>query len=147
MKTKFIASIISIILVTALLIAGNANALTVDIKPSNDRATAGEVINFHITLERENNEPINSLTFSLAGPESRTCNFDINGNPVSGCDGITIKRLTEDIGYGPSKFLKYKISLDSSQFVPGTYTAKMSAVSNGSTIEESTTITIKPKKK
>ncbi|MEK6952383.1 MAG: hypothetical protein AABX29_05180 [Nanoarchaeota archaeon] len=150
-KRNFIPIALTFLVITGLIIAGNASAFSIDIKPDKERATAGEIVNFHITITGENISGINDLVLNISGPEARNCQFNTDGTPLADCDGIEIKKLgqSEKFGYGYSEnqFIKYKISLETKNFDSGEYNIELTANSDSGSSSKTTGITLRDKKK
>ena len=121
MATKLIAFGITALVVVSLIVAGNVQAFDVQISPD-DRSTAGNTINFHADLS----DALNVTTVTVTAG-NLTCNFDKEGTPLAPCNGIELKKQSEQFGYGESKDLKYKITLDRNVFGEGSYDLTLTA--------------------
>jgi hypothetical protein len=91
--------IITIIILTTLLLAGPASAITVNINGSTtaNEATA-HTLTVSVDIEENENVPVQNITFVKDGTE---CTFDLAGNKLSGCSGITISK-NHAVGYNAS---------------------------------------------
>jgi len=102
-SAKIIAGIFTIFILGLIIFAGPAKAfiLNLDLADgSQDEVDKGELINFTATLEIEDVDqylPINSLMLNLG---SKTCVFSINGEIVSGCEGVSIEKISGSFGAG-----------------------------------------------
>jgi len=131
--------------VIALVIAGSANAFSVDLQPDS-KDTAGQKLNFHTTLEDAHN--VSNIEIKVG---SITCNFDQEGNVIGACTGVELKKLSENtnnFGYGKtSKNFQYKVTVDRSALTPGSYTLVFKATTDQGTSSDSAALTVKAKGK
>jgi hypothetical protein len=104
---RFIASFISISILTLLFLAGPAQAFILGLTVDNDIPSKGDSITFTATLDIERMDrylPVKNLTLVLDGPEYTQCIFDVMGNVLSGCENMTITPLfnsySQGYGYG-----------------------------------------------
>jgi len=103
-STKIIAGIFTFAILTLLIFAGPAKAFILELIIVDDsQVDKGETIKFIATLDIEDMDeylPIKNLTLILDGPINKQCVFDISGNPISGCEGLTISKIDSSSGYG-----------------------------------------------
>ena len=105
---KFIASFISVSILSLLFLAGPVQAFLLGLDVDNTTPNKGENITFTATLDIEKMDkylPVKNLSLILNGPEYSECIFDINGNNLSKCKGIvSIERISvhseNEYGYG-----------------------------------------------
>ncbi|MCK5607993.1 hypothetical protein KAR91_39300 [Candidatus Pacearchaeota archaeon] len=105
---KFIASFISVSILSLLFLAGPVQAFLLGLDVDNTTPNKGENITFTATLDIEKMDkylPVKNLSLILNGPEYSECIFDINGNNLSECKGIvSIERISvhseNEFGYG-----------------------------------------------
>ena len=104
---KIIASIFTIAILSLILFTGPTKAFVLGLDSDKDTLTKGEEINFTASLDIQAMDkylPVEDLRLVINGPTPRTCTFDIRGNAVSGCDGMTITpmyvSLSGKYGYG-----------------------------------------------
>jgi len=133
MANKIIPIVLTAMVLAVLVIAGNTNAFSVNITLDNNRSTAGQVINYHVSLGEIKN--LSSIQVKVG---SLICNFDADGNVIGTCSGITLKKLSEqNLGYGYGENLGYKVTLDRDVFPAGDYTLEFTAnTSEGSGSDE-----------
>ena len=91
MKTKIFAGIITIGIIIVLVISGPVNAFNLDLIANKDKVTQGSEIKFTASIDIKSNErlDIDYLKLIIDGPTDKYCKFDINGNKLSSCQGIT----------------------------------------------------------
>jgi len=93
--SKVIAGVAAITVITLLVLAGTASAFSINLGSlSNSNPTINDVITATSSIEIQSNErvDIREINLGFAGTPERLCIFDVDGNPISGCDGITIIR-------------------------------------------------------
>lgn len=112
-NNKIIAGIFTIAILGLIIFAGPAKAFILKLDTDKDSLTKGGEITFTATLDIEAMDeylPVKNLILNIKGPSPllnlKVCEFDIRGNPVSGCDGMTITPINIDLsgkhgeGYG-----------------------------------------------
>jgi hypothetical protein len=145
-NSKILAGTITFIIITLLIILGPARAYILEMTINDNEVIQGEVIKFDIGLKIEGNEFLNlsSFTLGLLGPQKVNCIFDVDGNIVRGCFGILIEKTSSAlIGYGygygygfTNGTFEYKITLNSSGYMPGTYKTFLSTLIDGNVVEK-----------
>lgn len=102
-KTKLIASIFTIFILGLILFAGPAKAfiLSLDIADGfESEVNKGELIKFIASLEIQSQDqylPINSLMLKIG---SKTCSFNLDGETLNGCEGVSIEKISGSFGRG-----------------------------------------------
>ncbi|MFC1715660.1 hypothetical protein ACFL6S_18480 [Candidatus Poribacteria bacterium] len=96
---------ITVLIVAMLFFSGPASAVTVGISHISDTTpTVGELVSFrgYVDIDTDEKVPVQNLTLIITAPDSaynHTCWFYPNGTEISGCDNITITRLTSAFNY------------------------------------------------
>jgi hypothetical protein len=90
--TKVLAMGLSVLTVLILLIAAPAQAiqLSVDLP---QHVGVDQPVTFELNADIQSGEivPVDSVTLAITGPNgTQICTFNVNGTPISGCEGITI---------------------------------------------------------
>jgi len=126
--SKIIAGVLTLSVLFILVLAGPAEALILDLSIPNDEAGHGQTITFGGSVEIENGEypNITSLVLRLEGPMNVACSFDVDGNIISGCNGLIIQKLsspTYNYGYGgyDPGILEYEFILNTTTYDIGIY--------------------------
>ncbi|MFA4953072.1 MAG: hypothetical protein WC584_02525 [Candidatus Pacearchaeota archaeon] len=106
-KSKIIAGILTFIILGLIIFVGPAKAFVLELNTDKDSLIKGEKIIFNASIKIESVDkylPIKTLKLNLHGLSPLTslnvCEFDIEGKPISGCDGMTIKKISEANSYG-----------------------------------------------
>ncbi len=145
-KRKITAGAVTTLILVLLIIAGPAQAFTLNLQVDNDVVEQGKKITFTASVDINSGEniPIEELVLILDGPEHRECVFDITGKMKDNweCHGINIKKLPYPqiqqgygyrygyshgygydfgYGYGYTDNLEYEITLHSQKFEVGGY--------------------------
>ena len=148
-KSQTISLTITAVIIITLFFLGETSAFNLNISPDKTRATSGEKINIHVTIDfDEGDQTVESLILKIIGPKNILCSFNVNGTAIGKCEGIEVKKLSNDIGYCdygyPQDCLqKYKITLDTSFFKPGDYIIRITAKSvDNKTVTKEVGITI-----
>ena len=151
MKQKILAGGLVLVILGMLVLSGGANAFGIDIQPDNNQSTAGQVMNFHITLT-----DIGLINLITVKAGSLTCTFDEEGNVIGTCDSLELKKLSEHekdsgygygYGYGTSKDIKYKVTLQRSALGPGDYVLDFKADTDDGSGSQTSAFSIKAKGK
>jgi len=135
-------------IITLLILAGPAEAFSLELNISETNPQYGDEISFIVSLNINTGErlPVTDLTLQLFGPVDINCKFRTDGSPISGCHNITIipvstANITEGdltgnyqktneshnwgygygYGYGSPEILSYNITLDTSSLDYGLY--------------------------
>jgi hypothetical protein len=126
-KSKIIAGVISIIVISLFFIIGPAQAFILGFSISDPHPHLGDSTMFTVSAEIEPGEilDIEYFTLELDGSKDLTCVFDTDGNIILGCAGMQIQKLQDSPvqpGYGflPG-ILEYKITLDTRVLKPGDF--------------------------
>ncbi len=134
MKNKVVAFILTLSIISLLVLAGPANALTASLSIENPQVSQGSTAEFTVSLETSQNEiSPDSLLLEITGPLTQSCKFALNGSPISACENIAVQLISNNYGYGygygygPNS-LSFKIKLDSSNLVSGNYNATLSSL-------------------
>lgn len=122
--------------------AGPAQAFTLGLISSDQFVRSGQKTNFFVSAKIESNEkmPITKFSFVLDGPETIACDFLPNGTIISGCKGMTIKKISEvenvscngygyGYGYGYNNcftngIFSYNITSNTKNYKIGIYSTK-----------------------
>lgn len=104
-STKILASIFTILILSLIIFAGPAKAFVLGLDTDKDTLTKGGEITFTASLDIEAMDkylPIKELYLFFNDDE--VCKFDVDGDIISGCDGMTITPISvlsnNDKGYG-----------------------------------------------
>lgn len=142
--TRYIATALSIAIITLLFALGPVGAFFLELTVSDTSPMSGEVIIFMVSAEVEAGEfiPIDRFILRLNGKEDIECVFLPNGTIVSDCEGISIKNVSssskefDGYGYGFTEgLLKFNITLDTSFYSTGKYKTKIIAIHDGEETE------------
>ena len=120
---KIIAGFISVLIISLLVFAGPARAATLKIDGIQKTPyTAKETVNFKASVHLEDLETLTIESISLVlnndkKKEEVICTFDINGTVISGCNGIDVTLLSNNLTMGFGYFsgegsLLYNVDLD-----------------------------------
>ncbi|HVY01599.1 MAG TPA: hypothetical protein VHA12_02440 [Candidatus Nanoarchaeia archaeon] len=159
-QKKIVASVITILVVTLLVIAGPAAALQMGLTGFSVSAPIkGEIVSTTATIDVQSNERISfdSINLILSGAANSTCTFDVSGNNLTTCEGIEIDLLsnTASSGYGygygygynygygfnnglSNGQLKYNITLNTTGFAEGDYSLILQTSLGGHEYKSST---------
>ena len=93
MHIRLLAVVTTLLVLFLLIIAGPANAFSLNIFVSNTTPNIGDTVSFTTTLDIESGErlPVEFLTLNLFGPVNISCEFNPDGSVISGCDNIQIQ--------------------------------------------------------
>ena len=122
-----VAVVLSSLIIALLLLAGPAEAVILGLTVEDNSVYKGDLMFFEATAEIESGEQLNPDYFKLIlnGSQLVECTFDVDGNSISGCEGISMENLqTPPYGYGygySSGVFKFKITLDTTYFQTGKY--------------------------
>lgn len=142
-KSKFFAVLFTSIVIASLILSGPAQGFTLNLSLDKTDIEEGDTLTFtaEIDIPSGENLPIDYFILKLDGPTDKSCFFDVNGNFLTPCDGITITQdTTTGFGYGygygyfaanPNTFgygygytsgkIRYIITLDTENFADGDY--------------------------
>jgi uncharacterized membrane protein YgcG len=108
--TKFFAVMLSTFIIGILLFSAPARAFVLDLSSDKTSVSKGELIVFTASVDINSNErlPIDKVVLELLevnGVKNVSCEFSVDGTAISGCDGLTIKKLNDAFhifspGYG-----------------------------------------------
>ncbi|MEK6873961.1 MAG: hypothetical protein AABW91_03875 [Nanoarchaeota archaeon] len=145
-KLKVVSVIISVSIIILLFVAGPANAFVLGLTINDPVVNKGEIVEFSVSTQIEPEEvlDIDKFVLILNGPEVQECEFDVNGNIISGCKGISIEKLASSnssicpgYGYGYCQgVLEYKIRLDSGEYLGGVYHTNLKMIIGESEFEQ-----------
>jgi hypothetical protein len=141
-----IVVLITVFTIGLIAYSGPTKAFVINLVSDKSTINQGDSLKFNasVTVNSNENLPIEKLILELNGPENVTCEFAPNGAIISGCKGITITRLygTDAVlgygygnyngygysfgyGYGYDKTLNYEITLITDNYIPGEYKTKL----------------------
>jgi hypothetical protein len=132
-RIHFLATAITFVLLTILILSGAAEAFILSLKLSDSFPDPGELVSLTINAEIEKSEilQINSFTLDFDGPTDLQCYFLPNGTIISDCDGINIvliKNTSQQYGYTFGEgTLSYNITFNSSILDEGEYNVRLLA--------------------
>jgi len=150
--SKAFWGIIGISLVLLVLFQGPAQAFNLGLLTFSDTTPSkGEKVSTIATIDINSDERIDITRLELLvnGNLSKQCRFYPNASLISGCEGINISRLANNIsyaqGYGysynTSEYgyrtgysngkLEYNLTFDTNYFIPDNYSIKLRAIING----------------
>jgi len=151
-KFKVISVIISIAIIILLFYAGPADAFILGLAVKDPIVTKGDIVEFKVSTQIELTEmlDIDKFILVLNGSEIQECEFDVDGNILNGCKGITITKLASSnstfgsgysygygYGYGYGNgVLEYKIKLDTGEYLSGIYHTSLKMIIGGDEFEE-----------
>ncbi|MDP2925329.1 MAG: hypothetical protein Q8N99_03080 [Nanoarchaeota archaeon] len=136
-KKQLFLVISSITIIAILIFSAPANAFSLNVKLDDTEVVKGDDVNIEVSIDTNNGEnlDIKKLELVLNGPEAVHCFFDEDGNKLSDCKGIIIKKIVTPIspyGYGYSYGygffqgnIKYNIKIDTSDYITGEYETKI----------------------
>ncbi len=143
---------VTFLILLILLVAGPAQAVILGLTVDDTNVEKGEMINFQASAEVEAGEvlEVEYFVLKLMGPDTIECKFDVDGNPISGCDGIYITQIDVPpygYGYGFSQgFFKFNITLDTNYFASGKYETYLEMlVAGDSMMKRGEDVHIRPK--
>jgi len=93
--SKIISLLITVFVVALLVFSGPASAVEIGVKNiSPDDPEVGDSVTFQVYVDIETNErvPIKNLTLTIDGIVE--CSFDVDGNNLTACSGLSIEKLT-----------------------------------------------------
>lgn len=147
-KAQNPAVLLTVLVLALLILAGPVQGFTLNLSLDDSAPTEGDIIIFTAEIEIPSGErlPIDYLTLELTGPETASCQFNLDGTIISGCKGISIVlnqnsnfgygynygyfgygyNFGYGYGYGTGKLI-YTITLDTSNYTTGTYATKLKA--------------------
>lgn len=122
-KLRVLAFSITLVIIALLVFAGPAGAATLKIDGIQKTPyTVKETVNFKASVHLEDLETltINSISLVLNNDKKKEeviCTFDINGTVISGCNGINVSLLSNNLTMGFGYFsgegsLLYNVDLD-----------------------------------
>ena len=146
--------IITLGVLITLILSAPAQAYILKLDSSNTSVQKGEKVNFVGSVQKEMNDRANitSLEFILEGPLKIICKFKLDGEIISGCNGITIQVTSTCTdpgygytncnnesgygygGYGNSNELLYNITYDTGKYFAGKYTPSFVVKSGNSVL-------------
>lgn len=152
---KNLKNIISVLtagfVIFLLLLSGPAKAFVINFSADKNNVHAGEFVTFtaSVDISPGENVPVQKLVLNLDNNEKnihKKCIFSTDGRIISGCEGISIVKLSSDgtgygyqfgyaygygynfgYGYGYTESLSYQIRLNTECYEPGEYETKLSA--------------------
>ena len=113
---KTISFLITIFVVALLIFSGPASAVEIGVKNISDTSpVVGDSVTFQVYVDIETNErvPVQNLTLHLG---DSTCSFDVDGNNLTACSGLTITNILKYDNYGPLVLYGYGYGYDGSQY-------------------------------
>ncbi len=133
--SKIMGGAIVLGIIAILIFSGPAQAFSISLDIKDTAVEKGGTINIDANIETGNNDApgeIDNLTFKLKGLNSIECTFYPDGEVISGCEGITIKKISssnsgycKEYGYGYGCKLSFKISIETGFFDIGTYSTSL----------------------
>lgn len=155
--SKIIGGMVVLGIITILIFSGPASAFIVSLDIRDPNVKKGDELNLELNIETGDNESptdVDYILFKLIGASTRDCKFSYEGEVISGCNGIQIKKLSspdtgycKEYGYGYGCKLNFKIIVDTEFFDLGNYSTSLILVSKGQEDEikgKDVSITIPP---
>ena len=111
-----------------LIVLGPANAMTLTLSSNLDSVHKGEQVEFIVEIDTSN-EIVDGIEFELNGAQRVECKFSPEGEVTKGCKGMEVIRVNSEkrgysYGYGYSSGnTEYKIVLNTSEYVSGSYSS------------------------
>lgn len=166
-SSRVFSPIITGIILTLLILSAPTQAFTLSISMDKTSVTKGNNVSFNLNVDINSNEnlPVDKIVLELDGYTGTTysCSFDVNGNILSGCSGMTIIKTISAVnnygygygyydraynfgygyGYGNGK-LSYIITLNTDSYSTGQYRTKVYLYAGAETfVEEGNDLTIR----
>ena len=146
-KSKIIAAIVSILVLVLLILIGPANAFILGLTVSDNTPNLGDIIDFMLTAEIEDEDVILNIDFftlKFQGPTDIECRFFPNGTKIDACPGLTITQIeSSNFGYGYGYgygylpgFFKFNLTLNTSVLSEGDYDVVLLTSIDGEQSEE-----------
>jgi len=113
---KAISLLITVFVVALLVFSGPASAVEIGVKNiSPDDPEVGDSVTFQVYVDIETNEriPIQNLTLHLG---DTTCTFDVDGNNLTTCSGLTIENVVKYDNYAEGALFGYGYGYNGSQY-------------------------------
>ena len=130
-RRNIIPTVITALILIALLISGNASAFIFDFKADKNDVVVGDKVNFDIKIDVEANDSnMRFFEFNIQGEEDHICKIDSNGSLITRCKGVSVEKINETdfdfgygygYGYGIKKTVNYRITLDTISYKEGDY--------------------------
>ncbi|VVB77922.1 Uncharacterised protein [uncultured archaeon] len=135
---KLSAVVLTVMIISILVVSSPAQALNLNLNSSKSKISRGESVIFDASILINSNQPIQKLELDLSGPEKVSCFFNEDGSIISGCKGMTIRKISTDVpdsgygysygyGYGSEVDPEYEITLASDDYKTGDYTSSLKA--------------------
>lgn len=149
---RVFASLVTGFIIFLLILLGPANALLLSLSVDHPTINEGEKISFILTANtNKDNETANIFILELGSIKNSSlnyiCQFDINTTIISGCNGMTIDKLSEEYeygyGYGNLEKVEFNVTLDTSSIKPGKYKTLFEVIGDKTTKKRGLTINIK----
>ncbi len=137
---KILSVLTTITILLLLIMAGPAQAFTLGLISSDQYVRSGQKTTFVVSAKIASNEkiPITKFSFIIDGPEKVSCDFFPNGTIIAGCNGMTIKQISDiqsfyghcdGYGYGyndcfTNGTLSYNITSNTKDYKTGIYSTK-----------------------
>lgn len=148
-SAKIIASFITVAVVTLLVLAGPANALSLTVSGLSPNYVKGDDIIFNTAVHVNSGEYLPVDYLEILQDKKSVCTFDVNGNAIKGCKDIEItivsNTTTNQFGYGLTNGdLVYRINMNKHKQIPvGETDVKVKVYSTSGSSTESAPQTIK----
>ena len=139
-RYRGVAPFLLVIFILGMIIyAGPANALIVEMMLSKNDYE--ETIKLNLNIEADDNElvKIEEIVFHLKNFHQTKCRFSLEGEIIEGCENIEIiARNRSEYGYGygygygynlGKNFFEYELTINSSNLLPGKYSAEFIIIS------------------
>ena len=144
---KIYASLITVAILGGLFLMGPIQAAVLSLVSSSSEIIIGESFTMTSVFEFEPGDEINVSQFALDlfGPVSITCVFDVDGNKITSCEGITIKKLSEPscnygyctYGYNPAGNWTFKFTINTINYSKGEYESEFLAFTDKGILRQS----------
>ena len=132
--TKAVSGIFTVLVISILVLAGPANALTLLLETQKEAVNQGSTAIFRAEIQDASLTEEDVLTFTLTGPHPITCTFNKDGKEISGCEDVKIHAKEKEnnfgYGYGESKTYEFLIQVKTTGFEVGEYTPELSVDSD-----------------
>jgi hypothetical protein len=134
MNKKLLSFGITSMVLIILVLAGPAFAYIVSLNVLDDEVYKGEDVEFvaNVGIGEDEFVDVQNLKLNINGGESLSCLFDVNGNEISGCEGVEIELISlpeYEFGYGYNGYnngnMSYNIVVHSNELEVGEYSSEL----------------------
>jgi len=144
-QSNLLVIVLTISILSIIIITGPAKAFVLNLTSDKSSVTIGDSLVFNASISIvDESLPIEKIILELEGPENISCEFQPDSTILTGCKGISIKKITGDsseygynygynegysydfgYGYGYLGDLTYEITLSTADYLTGEYKTKL----------------------